>query len=374
MKCTPLICTTLASTLLITAGCKKPADEKQSGAVAKPAATAPAKTATTAKAAATETAKDPNEVVASVNDAKYLRKDMSKVVDALLKAQNVPAEQKEEARKYFEQRAVYSFVMKTLILGEAKKQSITVAETDRKAQLAKMEEALKAQKKTVEAYFKESPLGETAARAEFEDGIVIDKLLQKNVLDSIKVDDADILKVTEEIQKKNAEVAEKNKGLDAANAEKRAKILGLKKQLADGGDFAELAKANSDCPSKEKGGDLGEFTRGQMVKAFEDAAFTQEVGKVGDIVETPFGYHLIKVTAKTPALEAKGDQPAKPATVTASHILIKTEQPQQVQPVPTKEQITEHLKQQKSRDSVQKYLETLKSAAKITTVFPDMPL
>ena len=80
------------------------------------------------------------------------------------------------------------------------------------------------------------------------------------------------------------------------------------------------------------------------------------------------------MTAKTPALEAKGDQPAKPATVTASHILIKTEQPQQVQPVPTKEQITEHLKQQKSRDSVQKYLETLKSAAKITTVFPDMPL
>ena len=226
--------------------------------------------------------------------------------------------------------------------------------------------------RTVEVLLR--PDKEAAARAEFEDGVMIDKLLQKNVLDSIKVEDADIQKVTEDTQKKNAEIAEKNKGLDAANAEKRAKILSLKKQLAEGGDFAELAKANSDCPSKEKGGDLGEFTHGQMVKAFEDAAFSQEIGKVGEIVESPFGYHLIKVTAKTPAKEAKGDQPAKPETVTASHILIKTEQPQQIQPVPTKEQITEHLKQQKSREAVQKYLEGLKGAAKITTVFPDMPL
>ena len=371
MKCTTLICTTLASTLMITAGCKKAAEAKPADSTAKPVASATAKPA---KAVAPEAAKDPNEVVASVNGAKYLRKDMSKVVEALLKVQNVPAEQKDEARKYFEQRAVQNFVLKTLILDTAKKQGITVAEADRKAQLAKMETSLKGQNKTVEAFFKESPLGEAAARAEFEDGIAIDKLLQKNVLDSIKVEDADIQKTIAEVQKKNADMGDKNKGLTAANAEKRAKILSLKKQLSDGADFAELAKANSDCPSKEKGGDLGEFTRGQMVKAFEDAAFSQEIGKVGEIVESPFGYHLIKVTAKTPAKEAKGDQPAKPETVTASHILIKTEQPQQLQPVPTKEQITEHLKQQKSREAVQKYLESLKGAAKITTIFPEMSL
>ena len=130
MKCTTLICTTLASTLMIAAGCKKASEAKPADSTAKPAAAATAKTA---KAVAPEAAKDPNEVVASVNDAKYLRKDMSKVVDALLKVQNVPAEQKDEARKYFEQRAVYSFVMKTLILDTAKKQGITVAEADRKA-------------------------------------------------------------------------------------------------------------------------------------------------------------------------------------------------------------------------------------------------
>ncbi len=365
MKCAPLIYATLASTLVFATACKKEADKKPSDTSAAPAAAA----ATTPAAA-----KDPNEVVASINDTKYLRKDMDKVVTALLKAQNVPAAQQEEARKYFEQRAVYSFVMKTLILGEAKKQAIAVTDEDRKAQTAKMEESLKAQNKTVAQYFKESPLGEESAKAEFEDGLIIDKLLQKNVLDSIKIDAADVAKTIADIEKQNAEIAEKNKGLDGTNAVKKAKIEGLKKQLAAGGDFAELAKANSDCPSSQKGGDLGEFTRGQMVKAFEDAAFSQEVGKVGDIVETPFGYHLIKVTAKSPALEAKGDAPAKPESVTASHILIKTEQAQQPQPVPTKEQIETHLKQQKSREAVQKYLEGLKAAVKITTIFPDMPL
>lgn len=362
MKFAPVICTTLASTLAVAVGCKKPAD------AATPAPAAPA------QAQAAAAAKDPNEVVASVNDAKYTRKDMETVVDALLKAQNVPEAQQTEARKYFEQRAVYSFVMKTLILDEVKKQKIATTEEDRKAQLDKMAEALKAQNKTVDSYFKESPLGEAAARAEFEDGLLIDKLLKKNVLDAIAVDDSEIAKVLVEAKKKNEDLAEKNKSLDSTNAVKRAKIADLKKKLDGGADFAELAKANSDCPSGQKGGDLGEFTHGQMVKPFEDAAFSQEIGKVGDIVETPFGYHLIKVTAKSPAVEAKGDQPAKPETVTASHILVKTEQAQKPQPVPTADQVKEHLKRQKSQEAVQKYLATLKSAAKIQTIFPDMPL
>ena len=74
------------------------------------------------------------------------------------------------------------------------------------------------------------------------------------------------------------------------------KIQGLREEILGGADFAEVATANSDCPSRIKGGDLGTFGRGMMVPEFEDAAFTQEIGVVGDVVKTQFGYHLILVT------------------------------------------------------------------------------
>jgi peptidyl-prolyl cis-trans isomerase C len=68
----------------------------------------------------------------------------------------------------------------------------------------------------------------------------------------------------------------------------------LKEMLAKGADFVKLAKKFSICPSKKKGGDLGEFRRGQMVKAFEDVVFKKELLKVHGPIKTKFGYHLIK--------------------------------------------------------------------------------
>ena len=73
-------------------------------------------------------------------------------------------------------------------------------------------------------------------------------------------------------------------------------IKALKAQLNDSGDFATLAKQNSDCPSARSGGDLGSFGRGQMVPPFELAAFGLDVGEVSDVVETDFGYHIIQRT------------------------------------------------------------------------------
>nr|WP_305045706.1 peptidylprolyl isomerase [Geoalkalibacter sp.] len=65
-------------------------------------------------------------------------------------------------------------------------------------------------------------------------------------------------------------------------------------------DFASLAREHSDCPSAQAGGDLGYFSRGQMVDSFENAAFQQRPGELGEIVETPYGFHLILVLDKTP--------------------------------------------------------------------------
>lgn len=72
--------------------------------------------------------------------------------------------------------------------------------------------------------------------------------------------------------------------------------------------FEDAAKEFSTCPSKERGGDLGEFSRGQMVKEFEDAAFDAEIGHVVGPVKTQFGYHLIKVEDKKEAITIEFDK------------------------------------------------------------------
>ncbi|MFA6720659.1 MAG: peptidylprolyl isomerase [Candidatus Cloacimonadaceae bacterium] len=84
----------------------------------------------------------------------------------------------------------------------------------------------------------------------------------------------------------------------ASEASKLAEMREIRERLNQGADFAALAAEVSDCPSKERGGDLGFFSRGMMVKPFEEAAFELNVGEISEIVRTEFGFHLIKVEEK----------------------------------------------------------------------------
>ncbi len=73
----------------------------------------------------------------------------------------------------------------------------------------------------------------------------------------------------------------------------------LKDEIEAGGDFASLATEHSQCPSGRQGGELGEFSRGQMVPEFDQVVFSAEVGKVQGPVKTQFGYHLVEVTSRS---------------------------------------------------------------------------
>ncbi len=128
-----------------------------------------------------------------------------------------------------------------------------------------------------------------------------------------------------------------------AKAAAKAKAEELLKQVQDGADFATLARENSDGPSAPKGGDLNFFSKGQMVPEFDKTAFELKVGQVSDVVETQFGYHIIKLTDR------------KEATVTTFE--------------QAKDEIANKLIKNKQREFTGKYIESLKSEAKI--VYPE---
>ena len=73
----------------------------------------------------------------------------------------------------------------------------------------------------------------------------------------------------------------------------------LKTQIEAGADFADLAKEHSKCPSGQQGGDLGEFSPGQMVQEFDQVVFSGDPAEIHGPVQTPFGFHLIEITSRT---------------------------------------------------------------------------
>lgn len=119
----------------------------------------------------------------------------------------------------------------------------------------------------------------------------------------------------------------------------KEKAEALLKRVKGGEDFAAIAKSDSTCPSSTQGGDLGSFGRGQMVPAFEKATFALKVGEISDVVETQFGYHIIKLTEKQEASADKFED--------------------------VKGKIIEFMKREKVQKGLTDFIEQLKKTAKI---------
>lgn len=147
-------------------------------------------------------------------------------------------------------------------------------------------------------------------RQEIAKNLKLEKFFKTQV-PAIEVTDEEAKKMFDDIVAKNGEdCLNKPESVTASHIllrctdedseAKKAEIIKLRERILAGEKFADVATASSDCPSgKRAGGSLGEFCRGQMVPEFDVAAFSQEVGKVGEPVKTDFGWHIILVEART---------------------------------------------------------------------------
>ena len=128
-----------------------------------------------------------------------------------------------------------------------------------------------------------------------------DQWIARDIKPKIKVTDAELKKAYDDysIIIKASHILYRPDGNSPAELQKaRTRALASLKKIKAGTPFEKIAADDNDCHSSSTPGDLGEFGRGKMVPSFEDAAFKLKPGQVSDVVQSPFGFHIIKVTGR----------------------------------------------------------------------------
>lgn len=260
------------------------------------------------------------EVVATVGDKQITKQDFVKEVSAALQAPEGQAIPPEYLKKMAPQVAE-SMVDKVILLqladqsGLKPSPELVAAEFEEMfkslpaEQKSMMEDKLKQQGTTFEDYKKRMGNDVNA-----QQGLAIEKYIKNNILNKVSVSDSDAEKFynakkeyfkTPEMVTASHILIKPEGDTAEAKAAAKAKAEDILKKLQEKPEsFGALATAESACPSgKSAQGSLGQFGRGQMVPEFEKAAFSLEPNKLSEVVETPFGYHIIKVTEKQTAAD-----------------------------------------------------------------------
>jgi len=264
----------------------------------------------------------------------------------------------EQLRTQMRKEALERMIVERLIDEQVKAAPIVVTEEDINDLIKTMAASQKMSVDDMKALIEASgqSFEQWKQQMQFEKGIAYQKLFESRFDDKVNITEEDARKYYSENQQQfeipeqvrashiliKPDTSDPNVEPALAKAAAKAKAEELLKQIKDGDDFAELALANSGCPSSARGGDLGFFSRGRMVPAFEEAAFALEVGQVSDIVETQFGYHIIKVTDRKDASATMFEQ--------------------------AKDDILKLLTQTRQAELAKEYIESLKAQANI--VYP----
>lgn len=296
-----------------------------------------------------EEKKSSNEKVAVVNGVTINQVAFQKELNfhlqrATQRGMQVPETQMEKLKK----DVLESLIEREILYQESQKAGIKVEEKAIDEQLGVIKQRFPTEADYQNA-LKQMNFSEEDVKMQVKRGLAIKGLIDRQVGQKIIVTDEEskayyegnpqMFKQPEQVKASHILIKVESNADEKKKGEARQKIVVVQEKLEKGEDFAALAKEYSEGPSNVKGGDLGYFGRGQMVKPFEEAAFTMKPNEVSDIVETRFGYHLIKVYDK------------KPETVLAY--------------AEVKDKLNQRMKQQKTEQEAGKYIDELKKDAKI---------
>jgi peptidyl-prolyl cis-trans isomerase C len=250
---------------------------------------------------------DPDEILISVNDRALTRGEAMRQVQLRLGGPpppTMPAERVQMIQRQVLSKVIDEFVKRELLLREADRLKIEAPEDEVEKTLAGIRQRTP-EGRDPKGILDDGPAGGNSLRNEVVTGIRIEKLLATALPTAADPSEAEIAAFREEHREKLAMpervharhiLLKLEANATAAQKEAvRGQAEALRQKLIEGADFAALAQAVSACPSAARGGDLGVFPRGKMAKPFEEAAFSQAEGEIGPVVETQFGYHLIRV-------------------------------------------------------------------------------
>ncbi|MBW1981790.1 MAG: peptidylprolyl isomerase [Deltaproteobacteria bacterium] len=288
-------------------------------------------------------------VVARVNGTDISQSDfdseMSRVLDRMQTSGKAPSNT--EMAK-LRQNVLDQLIARELLYQEARKKGIKPDQKTVDEQYTALEGRFPSEN-DFKAALTAMGLNETKLKSQLERNLAIKELVDTRIVKDVAVTDAetkayydshpDLFRRPAQVRASHILVKLPANADDAQKAAALKKIKAVQEKVKKGGDFSALAKEYSEGPSAEKGGDLGYFGRGQMVVPFEKAAFALQPGQVSDVVQTRFGYHLIKVTDKKPE--------------------------SQIAYADIKERLGNYLKQQKVQQEVKIYVDDLKKEADI---------
>ncbi|MCF7838738.1 MAG: peptidylprolyl isomerase [Candidatus Marinimicrobia bacterium] len=254
----------------------------------------------------------PETVRARVGEIEVTQAEANEQVAKLLQrvGDQVPPERLAQVRQQMQQQVLDGLIMRAVLRAAIAAENITVEPEEVSARLEELT-ANFPEGMTLADFLASNNLDEAEVRSELATSIQAEKLIESKVgpeapateeaVRAFYDENIEQFEMPEMVTARHILIAFDEDDDEEARAAKRAQIEALREQLVAGADFSALAQEHSVCPSKQQGGSLGEFGRGQMVPEFDAAAFAQPVGEVGEVVETQYGYHLILVDEKEDA-------------------------------------------------------------------------